>query len=203
MKTSYFIDKVLLYSTTELRILCSKLVSSKALLLKLAFPLFIICCCFYSCVRSQRLVTQDVKDIFTISDIVREAYITKPDYWGVSTKDALNQDMIPNNYLHQGHIVLKSGKEIFLGSGATPAVVMPRSQTFDIVIKNLKKGECIAYAEYNIPQEEIIKLQQIHIVNDVATYTFEWGGENSLPVSKYATKDMCQKQGNSLIWTIK
>jgi hypothetical protein len=202
MKASYFIDKFLLSLVDRLKISCSTLVLSKALLIKIALPLFVICCGFYSCTCSHKLVERDIIDIFLVSDIVREAYVSKPDYWGLSTKELLNQSIVPNTYIRQGHLVLSSGKEILLGKGATPDIVMPRSQTFDIVIKDLTKGECMTYAEYSIPQEDIIKLQQIQIVND-AVYTFEWGGENSLPVKKYTTKDMCKKQGNILIWTMK
>jgi hypothetical protein len=202
MKDSYFIDRFLPYLETKLRVFCDNLVSYKNLLIKITLPLFIIFCGFYFCTSSHRLVKKDINDVFLVSDSIRESYVSKPDYWGLSTKEALNQSIVPNTYIHKGHIVLSSGKEILIGNGIAPDVVMPRSQTFDIVIKNLTKGECMAYAEYNIPQEDIIKLQQIQIVNDTV-YTFEWGGGTSLPVKRYATKDICKKQGNTLIWTIK
>jgi hypothetical protein len=90
-----------------------------------------------------------------------------------------------------------------IGNGIDATIVMPQSQTFDIVIKGLNKSQCIAYAEADLDEKNLVSINQIFIINKQGTNSFEWGGANTLPVKNYASKDFCADHDNILIWSIK
>ena len=93
--------------------------------------------------------------------------------------------------------------EVLIGNGEQAEVVMPSSQNFDIILKNLTKAQCVSYAEVPIKEEQLLKLEKFNIVNQQGTYSFEWGGDRKLPIQKDATNDICLSGNNTLIWTFK
>ena len=111
--------------------------------------------------------------------------------------------MLPNKFLKNNTIVLSSGTPISIGSGINAETVMPFSQTFDIVLKNLNKAQCISYAEAALNEEDLLKISGIHIFSRSGDFSFEWGGERKLPIHRYDTKDLCSDTDNIVIWSIK
>ena len=175
---------------------------NKEMIFKLSFPLLLVLAVFYSCSSSQHRVTQNISDIFKISDDVRFHYADQPDYWGLSTQKILQDKFISEKYIRNGEIYLPGGEEILIGNGANADVVMPKMSSFDVILPHLNQAQCISYAEGKISDEDIVKLQRISIVNSGGTYSFEWGGTYKLPITKYASKDVCSHSDNTLIWTI-
>ncbi len=174
----------------------------KEIILKLSFPIFLILVCFCTCTSSQRTISRNIDDLFEISDEIRGHYADRPGYWGLSTDFILANNIISNKFIHNGKILLSGGEAIFIGSGIDANAVMPGMSSFDIVLSKLNKAQCISYAEKNISPDNLVKLQRIQISNQTGDYSFEWGGSNyKLPISKYATKDICINDENTLIWT--
>lgn len=178
------------------------IITQKECILKIAIPLLIILLGFYACNSSQKTISRNISDIFSISDDLRNNYINKPDYWGLSTEKAVNDALVSDKFIRNGKIILSGGEEVLVGNGFNADVIMPRTQTFDIVLKNLNKAQCISYVEAPISLENQVKILMISVLNDSGTYTFEWGKEPyKLPVSKYAAKDVCTTNGNIVAWS--
>lgn len=175
----------------------------KETFLKTLLPLLIIFIGFYSCSLRQKNIAQNISELFKIADEIREYYLDKPDYWGLSTEFAAKKQLIDTKFISDDKIVLSSGSEIFIGDGEKADVLMPSSQTFDISLRHLNKAECIAYSEAKFSEERLLEIMRITIVNESGHYAFEWGGEHPLPIQKYAAKDFCHDSDNTFIWSIK
>lgn len=177
--------------------------SNRETIIKAIVPMAIVVAGFYACSTSQEKIERNMKDIFELSKEIRSYYADKPDYWGLSTKYLITGNVLSQRYIHGNKIILDGGLNVLVGSGEKAETVMPRVSTFDIVASGLNKAQCISYAESILSKEELVVVEQITIVNSSGTYLFSWGGENSLPVKKYASKDFCADTGNTLIWSIK
>lgn len=171
--------------------------------LKIVLPIFIVGISYYACSSSQSTINKNIKEIFSISDNIRAYYADKPDYWGVSTKSLIDNKIIPNKFIYQNKILLHGKTEILIGHGERAEVVMPLNQYFDIVMPNLNKAQCMSYAEAQLLQEDSLKVYSIRIINMLGDYLFEWGGGRPLPITKYATKDLCIDGQNTIIWSIR
>lgn len=184
--------------------LTEKAKENKETLIKAFIPFCFIALGFYTCTSSQRIVLQNVSDIFEISDEIRNNYAQKPDYWGLSTQTAIKEKYIPERFIKDQKIILSSGNEAFVGDGVDADTVMPRALSFDIVLPKLNKAQCIAHTEAAISSENQVKLLKISVANASGIYPFEWGGGRySLPVAKYASKDVCADSDNTVIWSLK
>ncbi|MBP5697980.1 MAG: hypothetical protein J6W96_00440 [Alphaproteobacteria bacterium] len=181
----------------------SDFTSYRITLVKVLIPLLIIVMGYYACSSSQRGIHQNMIDIFNISDEIRSYYANKPDYWGLDTHFVAANKIIPNKFIRQNRIILSSGAEIFIGNGERAEQVMPLSKSFDIILRQQTKAQCISYAETVLSKEQLLKINSIQIINMIGQYTFEWGGKYQLPIKKYATKDICIDGANTLIWSIK
>lgn len=176
---------------------------NKEFIIKAFFPLFLIGIGFYACNSSHNLIKKNIANIFEISDEIRANYSNKPDYWGLSTQALIKEGYISSKFIKNDKIILNSGDEIFIGSGIDASPVMPMQTTFDIVLPKLNKAQCIAYVEAPLTEDKQVKLLSISIFNKKGAYTFEWGNSlYSLPVKKYASKDICDNSDNTIIWSI-
>lgn len=176
--------------------------TDKENIIKVIIPALIVTVGFYACTQARSEAQKNVKDIFVIADNIRSNYVGKADYWGVSTSSVINNNMLSKKFISNNKIVLQGHKEILIGNGANADIVMPQSQTFDIILKGLNKSQCIAYAEVKIDNERLISVSKISIVNETGQHSFEWGGKNSLPIKNYASKDFCIDTDNTLIWSM-
>ncbi len=177
--------------------------ADKENIIKILIPALIISVGVYACTQSRSEAKKNVKELFVIANTIRDNYIGKADYWGISTASVLKNNILPKKYIIDNKIILSGNREVLIGSGVNADIVMPQSQTFDIVIKDLNKTQCMAYSEVVLEDEELVSLNQISIVNDLGSYSFEWGGNNPLPVQKYSSKNLCSDNKNTLIWSVK
>ena len=201
------IYKYFLFAFSKLKsfvlLIKGKSVKYQSIAIKLLVPLVIICFGYFACSASQRTITKNINNIFSIADEIRSYYSDKPDYWGLDTKFAITQKIIPSNFIKDDHLLLSSSTEVLIGNGENAETIMPRSLHFDIIIKNLTKAQCISYSEFVLDDKDLLSLNSISIINSSGEYLFEWGnGKNSLPVKKYATKDFCIDGKNTLIWSM-
>ena len=191
---------------TEFRLICTNkefYVKYRPYCFKYGFPLLFVGLALYSCSTSQKQITRDIDDIFSLSDDVRAHFVTKPDYWKLSDAYIVENRIISKKFISNNHIALSSGKRVLIGRGINGDIVLPGSKSFDIVLTDLNRAQCIDYTEKPLSEEMLIKLVEIKIITSDKSYTFEWGGINPLPIQKYATKDFCSKTGNSIIWSLK
>ena len=177
--------------------------TDKENIIKILLPALIISIGVYACTQSRSEANKNVKELFVIANNIRDNYIGKADYWGISTASVLKNNILPKKYILDNKIILSGNREVLIGSVVNADIFMPQSQTFDIVIKDLNKTQCMAYSEVVLDDEELVSLNQISIVNDLGTYSFEWGGNNPLPVQKYSSKSLCLDNKNTLIWSVK
>lgn len=175
----------------------------KDTIFKIVLPLLIIGLSYYACSSSQSTISKNIDEIFSISDNIRAYYADKPDYWGVSTQSLIDNKVIPSKFIKENKVILYGNMEILVGYGEKADVVMPLAQYFDIVMPNLNKAQCMSYAESPLLPEISLTVYSIRIINRLGDYLFEWGGMRSLPIAKYATKDLCIDGQNTIIWSIR
>ena len=179
------------------------LLTNRTSIIKVAIPCLVIAFFFYSCSSSRRVITRNIAEIFEIAENVRAYYNSKPDYWRLSTEVLIDNNVIPTQYLQDKNIVLEDDIHILLGEGYLAAPVSPRMLTFDIVIPNLNKAKCMAYAEAELSEQQLLVLDKLTIYNDAGNAVYTWGGENALPVVRYSSKNFCINGINTLIWSLK
>ncbi len=176
--------------------------SNFELVLKIIIPLFIILLGYVACSHNQRKISLNIDNIFNIAKDIRLSYSDKPDYWGLSTDSVVKNGVINSKFISQNKIFLDKNKEIFVGFGINSNPVLPQQKSFDIVLKNLNKAECISYLEANISQQNQVNLSKISVINS-NQYTFNWGDKTyALPIKKYIGKDVCSEENNAIIWSI-
>ena len=171
--------------------------------IKVLVPLLIFFFGYYSCSHNQRVIHKDIQDFFTISDDIRSFYSDKPDYWGLDTDFVIKNKIISSDFIGHNRLLSGNGTAFLIGKGVDAETVMPTDHNFDIILKNLTKAQCISYAESNLTEEQLLKLEKINIINEKGSFTFEWGGERKLPIVNYVTKDICQEKSNTIIWTLR
>lgn len=175
----------------------------KITLIKVVLPFIVVLFGYAACSYSQYVVKSNIQGIFAISDAIRTYYADKPGFWLLNTEYAIKQGIIPTDYIKNDSIQLRNNINVLVGSGINGDTVMPLAQSFDVVLPNLNKAQCISYAESDLTEAQKIKVIRISIINAQGTYDFEWGGEKSLPISKFATKKLCLDKGNTIIWSLK
>ena len=172
--------------------------------IKIGIPFIVVLVGFYSCSFLQRNIKKNINDIFLISDDIRAYFSNKPDYWGLSTSYVVTNSIIDKKFIDKNKITLKDGKEILIGNGINGDVVLPREESFDIILKKLNKSQCISYLEAKLNDTNQMKLESISVVNSISSTNFSWGSKNNpLPVKSYTGKDFCIDENNTIIWSIR
>ena len=134
--------------------------------------------------------------VFTTADKIRNFYRDEPGYWKLSLDSAKQNNLISEDLLKYTEY------DIQVGEGVDGEMAMPINQTFDIVLKHVNKSACINLSEMSIPQEQMLGLQKITIINEDKATEFVWGAdENPLPITKYSTRDACKAKENIIMWT--
>lgn len=173
------------------------------IILKFALPCLLVLFILYSCSASRRILSQNITSIFAIADEIRTYYQSKPDYWKLSTQVLTENSVIPSDFLADGDVVLNGDYKLLFGEGADAQPASPGARTFDIILPNLNKAQCISYVEAKLSDENLLALEKITIHNSSGEYVYTWGGKYTLPVPKYSSKDLCQSDENIVFWTLK
>ena len=130
---------------------------------------------------------------------VRSYYAQKPNYWGLDNTEALEKGIVPKKMNRNGKIISALGKELFVGGDAQGNPVSIGSREFAISIVDVGTAACRSLA--TAPLNDFFKLGLIRLTikNNQQEQTFEWGGENVLPVTKAKALEICS-QANTLSW---
>ena len=139
------------------------------------------------------------QEISELSNKIRNHYKVRPDYWGLSTENAVKNNIIPPQMVHGNKIIGSLGKEINVGQDADGSMIMPGGKRFMISVANIGKSACKAVLPDNLSHAENPALVNINLIAGGKTYNFEWGGELPLPVTPELADKLCQNN-NTISW---
>lgn len=137
---------------------------------------------------------KDMLELENLAKSIRNFYKNRPNYWGLDTNFAIS-----NNLYQKG----ENGIDTIVGQGFEGYKVMPGNTTFDIAYKNLNHQKCVYLLSSVLSENQKIVLVSIS-VQGIDEKTFDWGGENSLPITTGTAKKMCKNDNtNNILWTFK
>lgn len=119
-----------------------------------------------------------VREIFKLSEEIRQEYKLRPDYWGLRIENVEN--------------VL--GKNIVVGQGFEGNAAMPGAKSFDIVFFDLNRNECQAMSGFSLNKVDNLGLISISINSDENEF-----GWNDLPIKSSDSARLCSDT-NKILW---
>lgn len=151
--------------------------------------------------RTQDIGTaQAAAQVEELAQNIRRLYQNRPDYWGLNTAYLIEKKAVPETMVNGS--VLKSvwGTPVLVGNGANGDMLMPGSRSFDIIIKDLNKQECVELASFKFNDKFWLGVFNVTVSNGSDSKVFSWNNEgNGLPVKLGDVKSLC-KERNEIIW---
>ena len=177
---------------------------NKEVIFKALLPAVIIFLGFYSCSGINKKADIEVQNIFKISDDIRLYFSKKADYWGLDTDFVLKKRIIDRKFIRNNKIVIGANNQLLVGKGYNATTLMPRDNSFDIILRDVNKAQCALFLEADISEQNQVKLISILVENNNKSSLFLWGKDKySLPIKKGIGKDVCTGDKNTIIWTIR
>lgn len=139
------------------------------------------------------------QEISELSDKIRNHYKVRPDYWGLSTENAVKNKIIPPKMIRGNKIVGAFGKEINVGQDEAGSMIMPGGKRFMITVANVGKSACKAVLPDNLSHAENPALVAVKLIAADKVYKFEWGGKLPLPITAEQANNLCQNN-NTIAW---
>lgn len=139
------------------------------------------------------------QEISELSDKIRNHYKVRPDYWGLSTENAVKNKIIPLQMVRGNKIVGALGKEINVGQDEAGSMIMPGGKRFMITVANVGKSACKAVLPDNLSHAENPALVAVKLIAADKVYKFEWGGKLPLPITAEQANNLCQNN-NTIAW---
>ena len=165
--------------------------------------IFAICLLLLIFSKPDNIPNLAMEEISEITANVHDNFKKKPDYWGLSTAYAIENELAPQKMLKEEELISVTGGKVLIGIGEEGNIAMPGTQSFDIVYTNLSRRNCVILASYNLDYTSKLGLLSIRIKNHSKDITFSWGGENDLPIDIAQAKDNCLSSDNTIIWSFK
>lgn len=139
------------------------------------------------------------QEISELSDKIRNHYKVRPDYWGLSTENAVKNKIIPPKMIRGNKIVGALGKELNVGQDEAGSMIMPGGKRFMITVANVGKSACKAVLPDNLSHAENPALVAVKLIAADKVYKFEWGGKLPLPITAEQANNLCQNN-NTIAW---
>lgn len=139
------------------------------------------------------------QEISELSDKIRNHYKVRPDYWGLSTENAVKNKIIPPKMIRGNKIVGALGKELNVGQDEVGSMIMPGGKRFMITVANVGKSACKAVLPDNLSHAENPALVAVKLIAADKVYNFEWGGKLPLPIAAEQANKLCQNN-NTIAW---
>ena len=152
----------------------------------------------YSCSKTE--IKPSAQQLMQISDIIRQKFNTKPDFWKLNTQWLITNDVLPKEWIDEDKVINNLGKEVVVGSGINGLLLMPGAKSFDVVYKDLNYNECVELSSYQFQDKQILGLLAIKIINGEEEKRLDWGENGGLPLSKPNAEKICNKK-NMIIWS--
>lgn len=137
--------------------------------------------------------------LISLADNIRNHYKIKPNYWGLNTAYALENNIIPASMLRNGKIINELGQPVLIGFGKNGDTVMPGVRGFDIIFENVNKKACMLLMSHSFDNEQKLALNNITLLNSQEV-AFSWSGEYVFPLSLLEARKMCENK-NKIIWS--
>ena len=131
---------------------------------------------------------------------IRRHYKTKPDFWGLNTKEVITKKIYPATMTTEGDVLRGYfGNPTTVGSDIIGTTVMPSGRGFVIAYHDLSKLQCLGLGSYKFNSDFWFGVTQMSISNSSGTENFVWGSqEHSLPAKKAKIKKLCRPQNNTI-----
>lgn len=139
------------------------------------------------------------QEISELSDKIRNHYKVRPDYWGLSTENAVKNKIIPPKMIRGNKIIGALGKELNVGQDEAGSMIMPGGKRFMITVANVGKSACKAVLPDNLSHAENPALVAVKLIAADKVYKFEWGGKLPLPITAEQANNLCQNN-NTIAW---
>lgn len=139
------------------------------------------------------------QEISELSNKIRNHYKVRPDYWGLSTENAVKNKIIPPKMIRGNKIVGALGKELNVGQDEVGSMIMPGGKRFMITVANVGKSACKAVLPDNLSHAENPALVAVKLIAADKVYNFEWGGKLPLPITAEQANNLCQNN-NTIAW---
>lgn len=139
------------------------------------------------------------QEISELSNKIRNHYKVRPDYWGLSTENAVKNKIIPPKMIRGNKIVGALGKELNVGQDEAGSMIMPGGKRFMITVANVGKSACKAVLPDNLSHAENPALVAVKLIAADKVYKFEWGGKLPLPITAEQANNLCQNN-NTIAW---
>lgn len=133
-----------------------------------------------------------------LAEKIRSHYRTKPNYWGLNTNYALENDIVPQTMLRKNKIINSLGQVVLIGSRIDGDAIMPGSHGFDIIFKNVNKKSCMLLMSHSFDENQKLALTSVTLIN-TKEKVFSWSGENIFPLPILETRKICESK-NNIIW---
>lgn len=183
----------------SLKILLLNMISLKAALTAAALVVIAVIL-FWLMPSTDSGTKQAAQEVQKLSENIRRYYQNRPDYWGLSTKTAIEKKIAPMEMIKSDGLRNFYGTEVTTGNGEEGTMLMPGTRNFDVAYKGLSRRQCIELSSYKFDEKFWMGVGSVTIKNSQAKTDFSWSDEkNKLPVSLVKAKELCVND-NIIIW---
>ena len=142
------------------------------------------------------------EQIVELAQNIRNQYKTRPDFWGLSTKEVIKRNIFSSGMVVVGNQLIgyfDNPVEVGIDEKGTP--VMPTSRKFVIAYNGLNKQQCISLAALKFDPKFWLGVTAMDIKNENNMQTFDWSNkEFLLPANKTKVKGFCQNRNNVIVF---
>lgn len=133
---------------------------------------------------------------------IRGRYQSRPDFWGLSTKEVIHKKIYPLDMnVQENGLSGYFANPVEIGSDKNGTPVMPTMRQFVIAYNGLSKEQCIGLAANRFDQSFWLGVTAITVSNDKHEQTFDWSSkEFMLPAAKNSLKKICTAKNNSVVF---
>ena len=128
-----------------------------------------------------------------ISQDVRSAFTSKPDYRGLNNDYIISHKIISPSLIRQNKIFSRFQSEIKIGRDEKGNTSIAGDYHFALTYQNLNRRKCIALL--TSPFSADSGLVSIVLKND-KSHEFTYGGEHTLPVAKNSADTFCKTKNS-------
>lgn len=140
--------------------------------------------------------------VVNLAKNIRSHYQSRPDFWGLSTREVITKKIYPTDMTVNDDILLGYfGNPVEIGADKNGTSVMPTMRNFVIAYNGLSKDQCIGLASNRFDQTFWLGVTAVTVVNGSNEQVFDWTSKDfMLPAAKNSLKKICRSKNNSIIF---
>ena len=142
------------------------------------------------------------EQIVELAQNIRNQYKTRPDFWGLSTKEVIKRKIFSSGMVVVGNqLIGYFDNPVEIGNDEKGTPVMPTSRRFVVAYNGLNKQQCISLATLKFDPKFWLGVIAMDIKNENNMQTFDWSNkEFMLPAYKTEVKKICQNRNNTIVF---